>query len=108
MENLELWEVFAISVGAMVAVAIICQLFIVPWQKKKILSNTAESKMFKNQIGESAASINTVTVSTISLEAPVLKSQKEANDGNVNQLFHFLQTLTAVFNSFAHGGNDVR
>lgn len=110
MENLEWWEVSAISLGAMIAVALFCQLFIVPWQRRKILNENEviDPKLSKNQIGESVASVNTVAASTVSLDAPVLRSQKEASDENVNKLFHFLQTLTAVFSSFAHGGNDVR
>lgn len=110
MENLDWWEVAAISFGAMVAAALFCQLFVVPWQRRKILSEdeVTDPKMFKTQIGESVASVNTIVASTVSLDAPVLRSQKEASDANVNKLFHFLQTLTAVFSSFAHGGNDVR
>lgn len=110
MEHLKMWEVFALSIGIAIGVAIFCQLFIVPLLRKRILSDkeSAEPKMGKSQVGDSSVNVYTVPNSTVSLDAPVLTSQKEASDGNVNKLFHFLQTLTAVFSSFAHGGNDVR
>jgi phosphate/sulfate permease len=106
MENLELWQILAISFGAMIGVAVLCQLFMVPWQRKKILAT--EPKMLKTQVSDSVTTISTLQTSTVSLEAPVLRTKEEASEDEVNKLFHFLQTLTAVFSSFAHGGNDVR
>lgn len=111
MDDLLLWQVFAISVGSMTVVAILCQLFVVPWQRKKIL-NSEEAreppKMFINSIGQSVDSMFTVAASTVSINALVLKDHKIESDANVNRLFHFLQTLSAIFTSFAHGGSDVR
>lgn len=110
MENLLLWQVFAISVGAMTVVAISCQLFVVPWQRKKILNRdeSMEPKMFVNSIGQSVDSMVTIAASAASINATVLKNPKIESDAKVNRLFHFLQTLSAVFTSFAHGGSDVR
>jgi phosphate/sulfate permease len=106
MKNLDLWQILAISIGAMIAVAVLCQLFMVPWQRNKILAT--EPKTLKTPISDSVTTISTLHVSTVSLEAPVLRTKKEVSEDEVNKLFHFLQTLTAVFSSFAHGGNDVR
>lgn len=110
MENLLLWQVFAISVGAMIVVAILCQIFVVPWQRKKILNReaTIEPTMFRNSVGQSVDSMVTIATSAVSIDAPVLKNPKIESDAKVNRLFHFLQTLSAVFTSFAHGGSDVR
>lgn len=110
MENLLLWQVFAISFGAMSIVAILCQLFVVPWQRKKILNGEAtnEPKVFMNSVGQSINSMVTIAASTVSIDASVLKNSKIESDAKVNLLFHFLQTLSAVFTSFAHGGSDVR
>lgn len=82
-----------------------------PWQRKKILGQTNE-----NGIASNIISVN--TVSTKSLENPVIRDFEKAvpvendirddSEENVNKLFSFLQILSAIFSSFAHGGNDVR
>lgn len=111
MEELVLWQVFAISVGALTIVCILCQLFIVPWQRKKIINvdeTVVAPKMSINSNGHSVDSMFSVAASTVSINALALKENKIESDSKVNQLFHFLQILSAVFTSFAHGGSDVR
>lgn len=129
-----MWLIFTIPTVIAVIVAILAQIFIVPWQRKKILARTDEKAIASN------TNISVNTVSTKSLEYPVIGDSEKAieypvngevsktldcpvnddaekaahnenvdeNDEKVNQLFNFLQILSAIFSSFAHGGNDVR
>lgn len=108
MENLATWKVFTLSFTAMAIVIVLCQIFLVPWQRKKILAVTEPASMMNDKKAESVSSVFSVTASTVSIDAPVLRNEKDESEENVNKLFHFLQILTAIFSSFAHGGNDVR
>lgn len=120
MDNIPVWLSFAISLSAMILVALVVQLIVVPWQRRKISTsfddNNCRSTMKHSrslaESGEeggfsgSTSTITSMNISTISLNSPVIKQEPEQLE-NVTKLFHFLQTLTAVFTSFAHGGNDV-
>lgn len=77
------WLSYLISFIAMLVAVLIAQSVIVPWQKRKILNMDEEGR-------DGLASSST------------LKIQK--NKQIVNGLFDFLQVLSAVFTSFAHGG----
>jgi phosphate/sulfate permease len=115
MENIPLWMSLTISISAMIFVALIVQLFVVPWQRKKIVpdhdnGNVAQhpNSLENGKFNGSASTIASMNVSTVSLNVPIIKDQQMSAgtepDEKVHKLFHFLQTLTAVFTSFAHGG----
>lgn len=112
MDKLPLWLVFTISTCTALVIGLVAQLFVVPWQKRKILGMekpiTEKPSTMENGIGNGSV-ITVSTVSTATMNAPVIKQQEaEESEEQVNQLFTFLQILAAIFSSFAHGGNDVR
>lgn len=87
LDDLPTWLVFVISIAAAFVMALIAKFVIGPWQLKKILSEHSDEDPTPKPVSD---------VNEIETEA------------NVNQLFNFLQVLSAIFGSFAHGGNDVR
>lgn len=128
MDNLDLWLIFTIPTVAAIAIAILAQIFVVPWQRKKILrvakglaTNGLASNGFPSKdLASNGVASNGIIVNTVSktLNDPAIQDPekairaeidtKEEGEQNVNILFNFLQILSAVFSSFAHGGNDVR
>lgn len=79
-----------ISGCAMLIVMVVIQLFVVPWQRKKVENCLKDQTMVKSEKG-------------LTLTLQTTEQKKET----VDLLFRSLQTLSAVFTSFSHGGNDV-
>lgn len=132
MADLELWMCFVISIGVALAIAVIVQFAVVPWQRKKalsILETTAKGTIEPHtqyQINAALSLENgkieqyiqskdvevavidstknsTPNGSTVDLDASLVDQKPQV----VETLFHYLQILSAVFTAFAHGGNDV-
>lgn len=126
MDNLKLWMCFVISIAAGIVVAVATQFFLVPWQRAKVLRSIDavcskdDPEDVKNVSKD--VEIRNVDVQFFEPKGNEIASEKTSPNGSTTQLtalpasrdyqlverlFHFLQTLSAVFTSFAHGGNDV-
>lgn len=111
LEDTSIWLSLIISFSAMALIAIAVQLILVPWQRRKIkrefdnstIVTKSAKEIEKGMYNGSNLTVASTTISSDSLEKPMINEET----AKVTKLFHFLQTLTAIFTSFVHGGNDV-
>uniref|UniRef100_A0A336LNR4 Phosphate transporter n=1 Tax=Culicoides sonorensis TaxID=179676 RepID=A0A336LNR4_CULSO len=115
LDGLPLWVALVASIVAGFFTALIVQLFVVPWTKKKLLQQRIDAKSISSVpsvLEKGSPNSNSVA----SLESGVVQYnsqlqltsvEKSSTKEEADQLFNFLQILTAIFGSFAHGGNDV-
>ncbi|XP_069106837.1 sodium-dependent phosphate transporter 1-A-like [Argopecten irradians] len=120
-DKIPLYGVFIITFGLSIIVAVAIRIFLVPWYRKKITEecglNMNTDEEGKSEVEEPATELEQFAINDDHTEKPEIiyecdisraKSREIiADKPETVKLFSFLQILTAVFGSFAHGGNDV-
>lgn len=115
---LPLWATFVITLSCGIMTAILVFLLVVPWQRKKIkaeLEKIAQDPLNTTSVPVTIAEPAPEPTSEYQAINSVEKKKEPSQKGRAAiqdapetaSLFSFLQILTVVFMSFAHGGNDV-
>lgn len=115
LDGLPLWVAIVASLVAGFLTAVIVQLFVVPWTKKKILQQRIDASQVSaipNALEKGAPNSNSTSsiesgISKYNSQLQLTSVDKASTKEEADRLFNFLQILTAIFGSFAHGGNDV-
>ncbi|XP_033727623.1 sodium-dependent phosphate transporter 1-like [Pecten maximus] len=113
-DKIPLYGVFIITFGISALVGIVVRIFIVPWYRKKITKECNLDVDNGHQESGPVTELEQLDVYddipevAFESEIPRVKSRESiADKPETIKLFSFLQILTAVCGSFAHGGNDV-
>ena len=114
LHNVPLWVAIVASLLTGFLTSVIVQLFVVPRTKRKILSQSKDSSKVSQapcpseKIPPTIPRVETIESgisSQYNSQIQLTPLDKATKQEEANQLFSFLQILTAVFGSFAHGGN---
>ncbi|XP_053978694.1 sodium-dependent phosphate transporter 1-B isoform X2 [Hylaeus volcanicus] len=98
LDKVPWWGSLLAASGCGLFSAVIVYLFVVPWQRKRILLSLSSNEKATTTFVAAGSDTEGVQIET---------ERKNEEPPETSQLFAFLQVLTAAFGSFAHGGNDV-